>query len=536
MSMMRSLVILSASAAVVFAPEAHARKRTRVRPYIEIDQSVFKDFKNNTPVQSYTTVAAGVDASVTTRRAEAQVSYRYEHRFGLTRGLSDADTHSGLARGRYTLVPELLQFDAGALATRTRTDIRGVAPNLSVGNPANVSQLYSAYAGPTLATRLGAFDVGALYRFGYTKVESRTRGVLLPNQPNLGSFDDSTSHVASAHANIGAGDLPFAWRVTGSYQREDSGQLDQRFESKTVRGDVTVPVTPTLALVGGAGYEDIQSSQRDAVRDAAGVAQFDGNGRFITDRTSPRQIAYDSTGFIWDVGVLWKPSARTAVEGRVGQRYGSTSYTGSLSYQPTDNMAVSITLYDGIQTFGRQVSGALSSLPTQFTVGRNPFGGEISGCVYGAEGGGAGGCLNDTLQSVSNGTYRSRGLNGVWRYTGGLWSVGVGAGYAERRFFAPTGALAAANGAVDRSVYAQAFVSRRIDAQSGIDGNAYINWYNGGAANSLSVLGTGATASYYRNFGRRFSGIASLGLYSTRVDSIESSLTGAAQLGARYQF
>jgi hypothetical protein len=50
------------------------------------------------------------------------------------------------------------------------------------------------------------------------------------------------------------------------------------------------------------------------------------------------------------------------------------------------------------------------------------------------------------------------------------------------------------------------------------------------------VLGTGATASYYRNFGRRFSGIASLGLYSTRVDSIESSLTGAAQLGARYQF
>ena len=533
----RTLVIFAAAGVVAFAPPAQAKHRTEVHPYLEVDQTVFSDLKNGGGTQAYTTLAAGIDASVSTPRAEGQISYRYEHRFGWGGKTADEDIHSGLARGRYQLVPNLLSFEAGALATRARTDIRGDASNLFVGNPTNVSQIYSVYAGPSLATRIGDLDVGAFYRFGYTKVQNRTQGVLLAGQPVLGSFDDSTSHVASAHVGMAPGALPFGWNVTTGYEREDAGQLAQRFESEYVRGDVTVPITPTVAAVGGVGYEKIKSSQKDALRDATGNPVVDSSGRFATDPASPRLLTYDQSGFIWDVGVLWRPSRRTSLEARVGRRYGSMTYIGSFSYQPSEDTALQVGVYDGIQTFGRQLNSALSSLPTQFTVARNPFGSGIGGCVFGSAGGAAGGCLNDALQSLANGTYRSRGINGVWRYGRGPWGAGVGVGYAERRFFAPAGTvLAATAGTTDRSVYAQGYVARRLDAQSSLDGSVYVNWYNSGLLGAPDVLGTGATGTYSRTFGHRLSAQASLGLYSQRVDGVDSSLIGSALLGARYQF
>ncbi len=532
---MRSLLILGATCVVVFAPPAQARKRATVTPYIEVDQTVYSDLKNGGDVFAYTTLAAGVDAQVQGERIDFSASYQYQHRFGWGRQRDD-DVNSGLLRGRFIAIPNLLTFEAGALATRTRTDITGAAPNLNIGNPSNVAQLYSVYAGPTLATRVGDFDVGALYRFGYTKVDNKFGGTVPAGLPRLGVFDSSTSHVASAYVGMGTGVLPFGWRITGAYEREDAGQLDQRFESKTVQASVTVPVTPELALVGDVGYEKIQSSYRDAVRDANGVAVQDGNGRFVTNAASPRLIQFDSDGFIWDAGVLYKPSRRTSIEARVGQRYGGTIFTFDGSYQPSDDTALSVSAYDGVQTFGRQISGALASLPTQFTVARNPFGGALGGCVFGASGGSGGTCLNGVLQSIANGTYRARGVNAAWRYGCGPWSAGVGVGYAQRRFFARSGVLAAANGVVDESLYGQAYVARKLDRNSVLTGDVYINWYNSGLAGAPDVLGTGATTSYSRTFGRGLSGSASLGLYSTKVDNVGSTLTGAAQLGARYTF
>lgn len=533
---MRSLIVLGATCAVVFAPEAQAgpKRRVEVTPYIEVDQTVFADLKNGDDVFTYTTLAAGVDANVSTGRLDLGAAYQYQHRFGWG-NQPDDDVHSGLLRGRLIAVPNLLTFEAGALATRTRTDIRGAAPNVYIGNPSNTSQLYSAYVGPTLATRIGDLDVGALYRFGYTKVDVKSRGVA-PGATELGVFDDSTAHVASAYVGMGSGVLPFGWRISGTYEREDAGQLDQRFESKTARADVTVPVTPSLALVGGAGYENIESSYRDAVRDANGAPIVDANGRFQTDPASPRLLAFESDGFIWDAGVLYKPSRRTSIEARVGQRYGGTIYTLAGTYQPNEDFAVDVSAYDGIQTFGRQVNSALAALPTQFSVARNPFGGQLTACVYGASGGGGGNCLNGVLQSLANGTYRARGVNGVVRYGRGPWSAGAGIGYAQRRFFAPNGALSAANGVVDESIYGQAYVARKLDSRSVLSGDVYVNWYSSGLNGAADVFGVGGTATYARTFGRRLTGSASLGLYSTSVDNQDSTLTGAAQIGARYSF
>src|SRR3546814_8122167 len=47
--------------------------------------------------------------------------------------------------------------------------------------------------------------------------------------------------------------------------------LDQRFEDEWARLDATLPVSPTLALIGGVGYEKIEISQRSPLLDGNGV-------------------------------------------------------------------------------------------------------------------------------------------------------------------------------------------------------------------------------------------------------------------------
>ena len=318
--MLRSLPIAILAAVVAFAPPAHAKKRTEIRPYLEINQTVFAPLKPSGPAQTYTTLAAGIDASTTGPRAEAQVSARYEFRHGWGPNSSDAHVVSGLARARYDILPNLISLEGGALGTRTRTDIRGAAPLAGLGNPSNTSQLYSSYFGPTLATTVGALNVGAFYRLGYSKIETTTLGILPIGSPALGGFDSSVNHAAGVSVGMKSGVLPFGWTVSGGWNRDDASVLDQRFEGRYARADVVMPVTPTVALTGGVGYEAIKASQRDALLGAGGVPVVTSAGRFVTDPASPRRLAYDQSGFIWDVGVLWRPSRRTSLEAKVGRR------------------------------------------------------------------------------------------------------------------------------------------------------------------------------------------------------------------------
>ena len=532
----RSIPIVLLSLAVVAAPDARARKRTELHPYLAVDVTALSDLKNGGGVQAYASVSGGIDASTSGPRAEAQISARAEQRFGLTDNTGDSFVLSGLTRARFDAVPNLLSIEGGAIGTRVRTGLVGANPLPGLGRPSNTSQLYSAYVGPTLATRAGPFDVGAFYRFGYSKVESSNRNVFL-GAPRVDSFDTSTDHSAGASVGMKSGVLPFGWTVSGGYTRDDASQLDQRFEGKYVRADVVVPITPTVAATGGVGYEDIKSSQRDPLRDAQGNALVDVNGRFATDPASPRRLAYDSTGFIWDVGVLWRPSRRTSASARVGRRYGSMTYTGDFSWQPTENQAVSIGVYDGVTTFGSQINEGLSRVPTRFVVQRDSFDSQFAGgCVFGGSGAGAGTCLSPALQSIASGTYRSRGASALWRYTHGSISGGVALNYNQRRFYAPRVGTFSIDGVTDRSVTAQAFLAKRLDEVSGIEGTLYGNWYDSGIAGVPRVTGVGGTAAYYRNFGPRLSGNAALGLYSTDGDGLDSTLTGAAQVGMRYTF
>src|SRR5207237_3758182 len=117
------------------------------------------------------------------------------HRFAWEDGDVDQDVHSGLARAAFKVTPELT-IEGGALATRSRYDIRGEAPGIFGADQRNVAQVYSLYAGPTLSTHLGELSVGGLYRIDYTKVDTPGYSPLVAGQPRLDRYDSSVGQVA----------------------------------------------------------------------------------------------------------------------------------------------------------------------------------------------------------------------------------------------------------------------------------------------------------------------------------------------------
>ncbi len=507
--------------------------RVEITPFIEAQQVLVADLKSGGDVLTYSTVAVGVDATISTRRAEGQLNVRYERLIGYDSGVEDSDVVSGLARGSVKLTRDL-SFEAGGIATRSKIDGRGVSPTNLVGNPDNVSQVYSIYAGPTYSSQIGDLNVNAAYRAGYTKVESKDVGSLPPGQERFDTFDDSISHSATASVGMQPGPLPVGWSVGVGYDREDAGQLDGRLESKFVRGDVTVPLGAGLAIVGGVGYEDVKVSERDALRDAAGDPLVDGNGRLITDNASPRLTAYQEDGVIWDVGVLWRPSSRTTLSGYYGHRYGSDTFGGNLSYQPNNQWAVNVSVYDTVAGFGNLLNDNLAALPTSFRASRNPLSGDIGGCAFGQSGGF---CFNDALQSTASASFRTRGVSAALSSTVGGWDTGIAVGYDRRKYLTSAlGARADLAGLVDQNYYGAIYLGADIDRNSRFDTNAYATYFDPGFTGASDVIGIGINAAYYRQIVRGLSATAAVGLDSSRQEDFDTQLTGSALLGLRYSF
>lgn len=545
--MMRASLLAATALGCVLAMPAAAQERSvdsgggaparvDVSPYINLSQVLVADLSNGNDVLTYTSVQAGVDASIQTRRTQAQLSYNYEYRIAWDDDLADTSIHTGLARLNTQLAPGI-GFEVGGIATRARSDIRGAAPGLLVGNVANISQLYGIYGGPTIAKQIDQFGLNAAYRIGYTKVEIPDSGVgLFPGQPRLDYYDDSLSHLVTASLATRAGTyLPVGFTLSGQYEREDAGQLDQRYEGWFGRGDVVLPVSGTLALTAGVGYERIQISQRDPLVDTAGNIVIDGNGRFVTDEGSPRRLAYDIDGIFYDAGVIWRPSPRTTLEVHLGERYGTFSGTGSLAWQLNETDGVQVVVYDSVQSFGRQLGDGISALPTSFN---NPFtggGNAYNGCVFGTNGGAAGGCLNSVFQSISTANYRARGIDAVYAVTRGSLRLGAGAGYANRRFYAPDNAPGVnIVGLEDESAYIQAFAAKALDGNSGVTADVFYNWYRAGLG-GFETRGAGATGAYYHNWGR-LDATASAGVYVSDQSLSDADVVAQALLGLGYRF
>lgn len=510
-------------------------KRVDIEPYIEAAQVVTARFTPGSDVLTYTALAAGVDANVAGQYNGASVSLRYERDIGWGKNAEDGDQISGIARGYTTLVPGV-QLEAGGLAARSRVDGNGAVLPDTFGDRDAETQIYSVYAGPSVATRAGEVAVDGHYRFGYTRVEAPDALVVAPGAQPADVFDESTVHSAELHAGTAAGTvLPVGIGAGGGWYREDISNLDQRVEDLHARLDVTLPVSRSVALVGGVGYEDVEVSSRDAVLDANGNPVLGPDGRFVTDRGSPRVLAYDVNGLIWDAGVIWRPSRRTSLEAHVGRRYGSTSYYGTFAYAPTVRSSINVSVYDNVAGFGGQLNRALIALPTDFEAVRNPLTGDITGCVASLE---SGNCVTGSLGSVRSATFRARGVMASYGLNLGRLETGIGAGYDRRKFIAAPGTvLAAANGVIDETWWVQAFLAGRLGQNAGFRANAYANWFDTGTGQGGDTNVIGATGSYYRNLTRRLTATAALGINGiNQEDPLQDFWTGSALLGLTYTF
>ena len=509
------------------------RPRLDVTPYIEVQQVLFADLDGGRDILTYTTVSAGIDAAISTRRAEGQVSLRYERVIGYDSQVDSQDSVSGLARGSVAITRNL-SVEAGALATRSSIDGRG--PNRGSFQPFsdNVTQVYSVYAGPTFTAQAGELAVNAGYRVGYTKISEESQSALPPGQQPLDIFDDSVSHAANVSVGMQPGTLPFGWTASAGYNREYASQLDSRFEDLYGRLDVMMPVTQTLAVVGGVGYEKVKVSERDALRDVGGNPIVAPGGRLVTDPNSPRLLAYESDGLIWDAGVLWRPSRRTALELRYGHRYGSDTYTGSFTYTPNDRTGVNVSVYDSVSGFGGAINNALSDLPTSFNSNRNAVTGDLNSCVFAAAGGF---CLNNALRTASSATFRSRGVQASVSETNGPWSSGIAVGYDRRKFLASAlGGQGQISGMIDENYYLSGYVGRQLDSRSSFDTNVYASLNDPGQTGAPDSYGFGANAAYNRNIWRGLQATAAVGIDTFTVEDFEEDVSASALLGLRYSF
>ncbi|WP_150290280.1 hypothetical protein [Sphingobium estronivorans] len=527
--MSRIALILAGIALTSPALARDEQRKVDVTPYLGVDQVVVAPIKGGGDVLTYTNVTAGVTASVQTRRMEASADLQYARSFGWGGQISDQDVISGIVSGRYG-VARGLTLNAGGLATRVRTDgLSGAA----VRNDGYSSQVYAGYIGPSYTTRLGDLDINASYRLGYARVEDDP-GLALPGVARGSSFADSTTHDLMGSVGVRPGVwMPFGLVASAGYSREDASQLDQRFEDKWARLDATLPVSPTVALIGGAGYEDMKISQRSPLLDGNGVPLISSSGRYVTDESSPRQLIYDFDDIIWDVGVLWRPSRRTSLTARVGERYGGMTYSGSFIWQGR-SQSFALVVFDGIDSFGRVITSDVAALSgSNLNLVRNPFTGDFTGCAFSSTGGGQ--CFNDALAGITGANFRYRGVAAQYAAERGPWGMGIGLGYSQRKFVTPSGETVFVRGTRDQNWYGNASLTYRIDGQSSVDAAVYANYFDA-SGNRLDVLNLGAFTSYYRLVTRNLQASASVGIDSAKADKLDSVINAMGQLGLRYTF
>jgi hypothetical protein len=179
------------------------------------------------------------------------------------------------------------------------------------------------------------------------------------------------------------------------------------------------------------------------------------------------------------------------------------------------------------------ITDRLAGLPAEFQAIRNPFSGEVGGCVVATEGGN---CIGGAFASLNSAVFRNRGGSLTYGVNLGRTQAGVGVGYDRRKFIAATGTvLAAANGEVDENYWGAIYARTRLDNRSSLAANAYANWFDNGLTGDRA-LGYSASLAYYRQIIAGLTGTAAVGLDGITQDSLPVGQAASALLGLRYTF
>jgi hypothetical protein len=518
----------------VFDTNGGDKRSLSIRPYIEATQVVQGIISPDRDLLTYSVLAVGADATINGRNNQGQISARYERRFGWNRK-SDGDGITGIARLSSAIVPNALRLDYGAYANRTYISTTGAAVSTGAVTSDSLTQIYSVYAGPTLAVAVGDVAVTGHYHAGYTSVGPTTTLITPAARIQTNTLDHATVQDAKLAVGTRPGDvLPIGLGADASFYQEDVSNLSQRVMDKHVRGEVTIPVADDLALVGGIGYEHVTVSSRDAVYDSAGNVVRDAKGRLLTDYSQPRQIAFDSSGLIWDGGVVWRPSRRTNLEFHIGRRYGEVGAYGFFNFMPDDHSSFNIAVYDGVTGFGGSLTNSLFNLATQFTTMRDAITGNLSSCVSSLSGGN---CLGSAISSVNSTIYRGRGFSAGYSFDFRRVRAGFGAGYDRRRYItAPNTVLANLNGKLDQYYWLAAYFGYQLTPHSNFETRLDAYKYQSGWNSTGDMNAIRAIALYRHNLTRHLTANASLAIDGVTRQQVDDLWSTAGALGMRYTF
>jgi hypothetical protein len=518
----------------VFDQGANGGRKLTIKPFIEAAQVAQYTLTPGHDFVTYSVLAAGVNASLNGRNNQGTVSLRYERRYEWTRR-SHGDGLTGIARMSSALAGDTLRIDYGGYANRSYVTASGASVGATGGSMDALTQVYSVYAGPTLRQQVGAVAMQADYHAGYTSVGNSVTSRGASSTSLSDRLDHSTMQQARVAASTEAGDaLPVGLGVEAGLYQEDISNLTQRISDKHVRAEVKIPVADNLLAVGGVGYEAVRISARDAQRDASGNALRDANGRLLTDYSRPRQIAFDTSGLIWDAGVIWRPGPRTKMEAHVGRRYGQLGGYGSLQYQPNDYSSFNLVVYQGITGFGGALSNSLMNLPTQFVALRDGVNGNLGSCVSTLA---SGACLGGAVGSVNSTAYRSRGISASYSLDWRRVRAGMGIGYDRRQYIAAAGTvLAGLNGKVDQVLWGSAFLGYRTSERSSLETTLSGYKFQSGVSSTGDLLGVRAVTLYQYFLSRRLTANASLALDGIMREDAQDVWTTAGSLGMRYSF
>jgi uncharacterized protein (PEP-CTERM system associated) len=511
-----------------------AADRPKIVPFIDVEQFAEQQLKGIGDSVTYTEVSAGIEAQVNSRRVVSTIAYRFTRRIPESGKTQKNTSHDGLARVSLQVVKDMLALDAGVIATHTRVDPNGAAPQTNTATAANLTQVYGYYAQPSFAHQLGEAEVMASYRFGYV-VTQGSSAPALAGLPLVDHFDSSTNQQATFSVGMKRSSLPFDWSIKSDFQSEHASQLAQHFRTWNVSGEVIVPMLPTIAAVGSVGYQSTQTSERSSLLDANGVPVTDSKGRFITDPNSSRTLTYDVKGIVGDGGVIWRPSHRTRLEVRGGYRYDGFSLSGLFEYQPGPRSGMTFVIFDRIDSFGRGVTEGLAQAPAAFDPSQVDGNSSYQNCLFGKQKG-TGSCLSNTLGGATASAYRSRGFNFIYSYRMHQTQFNFAGGYARRNYIDLPGAPGSLDGVVDQTFFVQGSIGEQLTQKSGLTFSFSGNLFKNGQVGASDILSGVLNGGYYQSFGRGLRAQATVGVEASKQDGMPTDVTSRAQLGVRYQF
>jgi uncharacterized protein (PEP-CTERM system associated) len=512
---------------------ALAGRSTQITPLLDVGEFTEQQLRGIGDSVTYSQVTVGLTGTMKTRRIVASANYQLAQRFAEFGTVQHNRSQNGLARVRIELVDNLLALDGGAIATHTRTDPGGAAPQSDTGGAKNLSQIYSFFISPELIWHVGEVGIAANYRYGYV-INQGSDVPGIAGQTLIERLENSQDHNASFSIGMKRSSLPFDWTIDNQYEYDTTSNLVRHTVIASSIVGVTVPATHSIAIIGSGGYESTTSSARQALR-VNGLPVQTSKGKFVVDPNSPRVLTYDVKGLVANGGILWVSSRRTRLEARAGYRHGGLSLTGRFDYVTSGRNTVHITVFDRIDTAAIATTDELASTPVAFDPAQNISNSPTQNCVTGTSGA-SGGCLANTLGSASASSYRNRGVTLTLSHQMRKTAINLSAGYQRRNYIGEVGVIGSLNGVVDQSWTVQAGVTHQLSRISGVNFALSGNLFNNGAPGVADVKAVAFNGGYLRTFGRKLRAQATFGVEDSKTEGATADITARAQLTLGYQF